>query len=840
MILKMLKVLFALLIVFVSLFAMNAPTTFADGETELPVFNTLSGGMINKIRMSPDGRILLTMGNPNTYLWNVGSGVNKKLDILTNQTVYDAAFSPDGSTFAVSVDGNVAGKILLFDSKSGELTNTINVRSDDLLASSIAFSADSKNLIAQVRGSVEVINLASKTSTLQYDTDISSKMIRHNPINDEIALLIADYQRTPTETNSFAGNLKTTVQIRDEKTGEIKTTLSDFLPLAGNDNSFADMIYSQEGRYLVVSHSDGTKGETVIFDATNGYQQVSKLDSFGTLSFSKDGKLMVVGNKVYPIDEKFASSYNIKVKNSDDAVPTNLSMITPDGKYLLFVKDGSIKLLDAAALPVRLTALEIGPKDIKLNVNSTASVTLTGIYSDGSQHDIDLNKVSWSTQDFSVAEVKDSVLHSRSNGTTTLTANYGGLTATTQVTVADAPTVLQAVYGSDGVKLTWTGVKNTNGLLGYNLYRRTTTGSYSSTPINDFPLQKSEYTDLNIDSHQDYNYICKAVYKGDKGNIESEASNEAFVTPKSKQIILQVNNPIMKVNGESQEIDPGNGTTPVIYNGRTLLPIRALIDALGGKLDWLDSEQKITIQFNGQKIELWVGKNSATVNGVIQTLDVPPTIINQRTMLPLRFIAENLGCKLDWDGTTQTVALTLGGGSNDDKLPVSTTGTNSSKWYETEYTQPVSDTFGKYIDGGVGFSINYPLAWGKPKVTESDQYDFGTYTTFYESPQIKIIAYGKNVKGTYDDYLKNYQKQLMENNYTPPSEEISVKNADKAYLIDLEPGMTKTINYVAFKNGEAVHIEAKLTSVSENDELEKVLDLFIKMMKSFELSAAAG
>nr|WP_290439093.1 copper amine oxidase N-terminal domain-containing protein [Paenibacillus sp. GP183] len=239
------------------------------------------------------------------------------------------------------------------------------------------------------------------------------------------------------------------------------------------------------------------------------------------------------------------------------------------------------------------------------------------------------------------------------------------------------------------------------------------------------------------------------------------------------------------------------------------------------------------MQLNGTKVELWIDKETAIVNGSNKMLDVPPTIINQRTMLPLRFVAENLGSKLDWDGATQTITLSYGG-------TVNRSNDTPTKWYEKEYTHQISSTFGTYIDGGIGFSISYPLAWGKPKVTESEKYGFRTYTTFYESKNVKIISYGNKVNGTYQDYLKEYQKLLTRNNYTPTATEISVKNAEKAYLIDLEPGMTNTISYIAFKNGEACHIEVTISEVGLSDELDKVLDLLQKMMQTFELNAAVG
>ncbi len=138
------------------------------------------------------------------------------------------------------------------------------------------------------------------------------------------------------------------------------------------------------------------------------------------------------------------------------------------------------------------------------------------------------------------------------------------------------------------------------------------------------------------------------------------------VTYKPQIIItLQPNNPMMTVNGVQQEIDPGRGTKPVIIPkwGRTVVPIRAIVEALGGTIGWDGKERKVTINLNDTIIELWIGKPQAEVNGIMKWIDdknhdVKPIIVNGRTMLPLRFVAENLGCKVDWNGTTKTITIT--------------------------------------------------------------------------------------------------------------------------------------------------------------------------------------
>jgi len=106
-------------------------------------------------------------------------------------------------------------------------------------------------------------------------------------------------------------------------------------------------------------------------------------------------------------------------------------------------------------------------------------------------------------------------------------------------------------------------------------------------------------------------------------------------------ITLQPDNPYMTVNGVSVEIDPGRGTKPIIIPAwsRTVVPIRAIVEALGGTISWEGADRKATINFKGTTIELWIKNPEAKVSGVTKLIDesnhsVMPIIINNRTMLP--------------------------------------------------------------------------------------------------------------------------------------------------------------------------------------------------------------
>ncbi len=124
-------------------------------------------------------------------------------------------------------------------------------------------------------------------------------------------------------------------------------------------------------------------------------------------------------------------------------------------------------------------------------------------------------------------------------------------------------------------------------------------------------------------------------------------------------IILQIGNNSFTVNGVPNALD----SPPVIKNSRTLLPIRAIIESLGGTVSWEATEKKVTVILGSKTIELWIGKSIAKVNGIDTPIDstnskVVPEIINSRTMLPLRFVTENLGCDVQWDGITKTITIT--------------------------------------------------------------------------------------------------------------------------------------------------------------------------------------
>ncbi|MFZ5968229.1 MAG: copper amine oxidase N-terminal domain-containing protein [Bacillota bacterium] len=97
---------------------------------------------------------------------------------------------------------------------------------------------------------------------------------------------------------------------------------------------------------------------------------------------------------------------------------------------------------------------------------------------------------------------------------------------------------------------------------------------------------------------------------------------------------------------------------PIIANGKTLVPIRTIAEAFNLRVSWTAEVNCAFIFKNdGNQIVIEVDSNTAAVDGKIVNLDAPAQLINGRVMVPLRFISEALGAKVGWDGTTRTVTI---------------------------------------------------------------------------------------------------------------------------------------------------------------------------------------
>ena len=96
---------------------------------------------------------------------------------------------------------------------------------------------------------------------------------------------------------------------------------------------------------------------------------------------------------------------------------------------------------------------------------------------------------------------------------------------------------------------------------------------------------------------------------------------------------------------------------PIILENRTLVPVREVFETLGGKVEWYESERAVEIELQSKKVKLWIDKYTALVDGEEIELDVPAKIVSSKTMVPARFISEKCGLSVGWDDATKTVSI---------------------------------------------------------------------------------------------------------------------------------------------------------------------------------------
>lgn len=108
-----------------------------------------------------------------------------------------------------------------------------------------------------------------------------------------------------------------------------------------------------------------------------------------------------------------------------------------------------------------------------------------------------------------------------------------------------------------------------------------------------------------------------------------------------------------------------NGVKPVLVDNRTLVPVRFVAEAFHGKVDWDGKKNTVTIAIDDKTIGMQIDKKAISINGTVKTIDVAPCILQDSTYLPLRTLGDALGKETVYDEATDVVMI-----SNPDSEPI--------------------------------------------------------------------------------------------------------------------------------------------------------------------------
>ncbi|MFD0958062.1 copper amine oxidase N-terminal domain-containing protein [Paenibacillus chungangensis] len=107
------------------------------------------------------------------------------------------------------------------------------------------------------------------------------------------------------------------------------------------------------------------------------------------------------------------------------------------------------------------------------------------------------------------------------------------------------------------------------------------------------------------------------------------------------------------VNGKQPEFD----VPPIIVEGRTLVPFRAIAEALNAEVEWDAETRTVTVMRDDMEVKLTLGSYTVLINGEEYQLDVPAQIKDKRTLVPIRFLSEALKADVEWDAETTSIIV---------------------------------------------------------------------------------------------------------------------------------------------------------------------------------------
>lgn len=191
----------------------------------------------------------------------------------------------------------------------------------------------------------------------------------------------------------------------------------------------------------------------------------------------------------------------------------------------------------------------------------------------------------------------------------------------------------------------------------YGMARLTEYGDVIGNQNGKYGMAQKDGTVIIPFEYRDVAELAKGLYRltttdGKVGLAEFGVGKKVNQTPEG--MVLTIGSSNAKAFNKDVELD----AAPVIKNDRTMLPIRFVAESLGAKVDWNSESRMVKITAEAIDISLVIGENTASVNGEQKELDSPSFIENNRTYLPVRFVAESLGAEVNWNGETKTVTIT--------------------------------------------------------------------------------------------------------------------------------------------------------------------------------------
>ena len=227
----------------------------------------------------------------------------------------------------------------------------------------------------------------------------------------------------------------------------------------------------------------------------------------------------------------------------------------------------------------------------------------------------------------------------------------------------------------------------------------------------------------------------------------------------------------LQVNGREISAE----VPPTVIDGRTMVPVRAIFEAVGANIDFDAETKTITARKGDTTVNMTVGANAVTVNNKEVQLDAPAVIVNGRTLAPARFVAETFGYTVQWDAENKIVKIN-GKESSTETTTETTTVTTTETSTETTTKATATSSSKKYYDE-YSDVLDYGTFSGANLVDKMtvELSDFKSHSYIYD------FKYDESRFSGLDKVVETYAEQVEKNGW----QVTAMAEAEEAGIITL-------------------------------------------------------
>ena len=186
----------------------------------------------------------------------------------------------------------------------------------------------------------------------------------------------------------------------------------------------------------------------------------------------------------------------------------------------------------------------------------------------------------------------------------------------------------------------------------YNSYTMESKDANIKNIIFDEPLKAKYIRVIVLKGRGNYATCAELKFYQTEGDYKREAEADDV------SYVLQIGSKDITVNKDGEKKVITTDVAPFIFKNYTMIPLRGLLEQMGASINWIEYDQRIEVITEGEDLMVFqIEDDRVYINDTRYNAQVAPIIKDGRTFIPLRFVSENMGYKVAWDGETQTITI---------------------------------------------------------------------------------------------------------------------------------------------------------------------------------------